>query len=89
MEQNYCQSCGMPLDEKHYSTNKDGSINKEYCNYCFDNGSFKQDFTMDEMINHCAQFIDEYNKDAEIKVTKEEAIKQMKQFFPQLKRWKN
>ena len=40
------------------------------------------------MINHCAQFVDEFNKDSEIKMTKEEAIANMKQFFPQLKRWK-
>ena len=29
---------------------------------------------MDEMIEHCAQFVEEFNKDSEQKVTKEEAI---------------
>ena len=43
---------------------------------------------MDEMINQCAQFVDEFNKGSEVKMTKEEAIANMKQFFPMLKRWK-
>lgn len=36
---------------------------------------------MDEMIDHCAQFVDEFNKDSEMKMTKEEAVANMKQFF--------
>ena len=43
---------------------------------------------MDEMIDHCALFVDEFNKDSEMKMTKEEAVANMKQFFPLLKRWK-
>ena len=50
---------------------------------------FTQDCTMDEMIEHCAQFVEEFNKDSEQKVTKEEAIAMMKQEFPKLKRWQN
>lgn len=88
MEQNFCQSCGMPLCEKHYSTNKDGSVNTEYCNYCYKDGEFTADITMDEMIEHCVQYLDEFNKDSEKQFTKEEAIAQMKEFFPHLKRWK-
>ena len=42
---------------------------------------------MDEMIVHCAQFVDEFNKDSEQKMTKEQAIEQMKMYFPKLKRW--
>ncbi len=89
METNYCQSCGMPLDsEKVLGTNTDGSSNKEYCCYCFAEGKFTSNCTMDEMIAQCANFVDEFNKDSEVKYTKEEAIVQMKQFFPTLKRWK-
>jgi hypothetical protein len=43
---------------------------------------------MDEMIEKCLGLLDEFNKDSEIKLTKEEARIQMKAFFPQLKRWK-
>ena len=38
---------------------------------------------------YCCQYLDEFNKDCEVKYTKEEAIKEMRKFFPQLKRWKN
>lgn len=39
------------------------------------------------MINHCAQFVEEFNKDTEVPYTREEAIAQMKLYFPTLKRW--
>ena len=45
------------------------------------------DCTMDQMIDHCAQFVDEFNKDADFHYTKEEAVANMKLFFPTLKRW--
>lgn len=88
MEQKFCQSCGMPLNATgDHGTNADKSLNDDYCTYCFQNGAFTQDMTMDEMINHCAQFVEEFNKDAEQKMTKEQAIVQMKEYFPHLKRW--
>ena len=43
---------------------------------------------MDEMIEHCAQFVDEVNKNLPQPITKEEYIGQMKQYFPHLKRWR-
>lgn len=88
METKFCQSCGMPLmEEKELGTNADGSKNEEYCVYCFKDGQFTQDYTMDEMIVHCAQFVEEFNEGSGQKLTKEEAINQMKAFFPNLKRW--
>lgn len=88
MEQQFCQSCGMPLTEEHYSKNADGSVNMEYCAYCYKDGTFSENITMDQMIEHCLEYIDDFNKDSETKMTKEEAREQMKQFFPMLKRWK-
>lgn len=89
MEQIFCQSCGMPMTAtEHFGTNEGGSAHSDYCVYCFKEGQFTQDLTMDEMIEHCAEFVDEFNKNSAQKLTKEEAISQMKQFFPQLKRWK-
>ena len=88
-EQKFCQSCGMPLaDANDLGTNADGSANDEYCKYCFAGGRFVQECTMDEMIEHCAQFVAEFNKDSDRKLTREEAIGQMKMFFPHLKRWR-
>ena len=45
-ETKFCQSCGMPLDSKDVcGTNQDGSINEEYCIYCYKDGAFVDDCT--------------------------------------------
>ena len=78
----------MPLTEEVLGTNADGSKNEDYCMYCYKNGKFLQDFTMEEMIEHCAQFVGAVNEGLEKPITKEEYIGQMKTYFPQLKRWR-
>ena len=55
MEQKFCQSCGMPLTDEVLGTNADGTKNEDYCMYCYKDGKFLQDCTMDEIIEHCAQ----------------------------------
>ena len=42
---------------------------------------------MDEMIEHCSQFIDEVNKSLPQPVTREQYKAQMREYFPYLKRW--
>ena len=88
MEQKYCQSCGMPLTDEVLGTNADGSKNEEYCMYCYKDGAFTNDYTMEEMIEFCSQFVDEVNKNMPKPMTKEEYKGMMRQFFPTLKRWK-
>ena len=98
MEQNFCQSCGMPLTDDVLGTNADGTKNEDYCMYCYKDGKFLQDCTMEEMIEHCAQFFAEQsgkaervnavNEGLEKPITKEEYIGMMKSYFPQLKRWR-
>ena len=83
----FCQSCGMPLTDEILGTNADGSKNEDYCIYCYKDGKFLQDCTMDEMIEHCAQFVGAVNEGLEKPITKEEYIGQMKMYFPHLKRW--
>ena len=84
----FCQSCGMPLTKNEdCGTNADGSINFDYCQYCYKDGKFLQDCTMDEMIEHCSQFINEVNKQMPKPMTKEEYKDMMRGFFPMLKRW--
>lgn len=77
----------MPLTEEVLGTNADGSKNEEYCIYCYKDGKFLQECTMDEMIERCAQFVNEVNKGLPKPITKEEYIGQMKMYFPHLKRW--
>lgn len=50
---NFCQSCGMPMDKDpgHGGTNADGSKNLKYCSYCFEMGSFHDtSMKVDDMV---------------------------------------
>ena len=84
-----CQSCGMPLTDDNKGTNADGTQNEDYCIYCYKDGKFTQNMTMEQMIDHCAQFTDEINKQSGQNLTPEQAKEMMRRFFPHLKRWKN
>jgi len=79
-----CQSCGMSLeDEKELGKNSDSSNNEDYCCYCFSNGRFIKDETLEEMIESCIPFrISDDCPDAET------ARAKMMKYMPNLKRWK-
>ena len=80
----FCQSCGMPMQKcEDFGTNKDGGKNEDYCVYCYKDGVFTADMTMDEMIAYCAEHVDDWD----MEMTKEEAIAMMRENFPKLKRW--
>ena len=66
----------------------DSGKSQDYCHCCYADGHFTKECTMDEMIELNLNYLDEFNKDSEVKYTVEEARKTMKEFFPQLKRWK-
>ena len=59
--------------------------------YAFTNkdGAFTRDCTMEEMIDLCAQFVDEVNKNMPRPMTQEEYKQMMRQYFPKLKRWES
>ena len=78
----------MPLTDEVLGTNADGTKNEDYCMYCYKDGQFLQDCTMEEMMEHCAQFVNAVNEGLEKPITKEEYIGMMKSYFPQLKRWR-
>ena len=90
MEENmkFCQSCGMPLTDQLLGTNADGSKNEEYCIYCYKDGAFTSDFTMEEMVEFCAQFVDDFNKDSGQNLSREEYKAMLHQYYPNLKRWR-
>ncbi|MCL2512435.1 MAG: zinc ribbon domain-containing protein [Oscillospiraceae bacterium] len=82
--QKICQCCAMPLtNAEDFGTNADGSKNGDYCKYCYENGSFGEEKTMEEVIEICIPFCLEAGayKDAET------ARAAMTGFFPTLKRW--
>lgn len=83
----FCQSCGMPLDKDEViETNVDGSKNCDYCIYCYKEGAFTLDCTMEEMIGISLTHMKEIFKDAP-DFNEQEALNNMNSFFPKLKRW--
>lgn len=86
MEEKYCQSCGMPMGQTDelYGTEQDGRKSKDYCQHCYQNGTFTAPVTMDQMIDICVPFVVQANSE----MSENEARTMMQQFFPHLKRWK-
>lgn len=84
----FCQSCGMPLSvPEHFGTNEGGSRNMDYCRFCYQDGRFTANLSMDEMIEVCAEYIDQWKLPDNRKISQDEAIDLMKEQFPLLKRW--
>lgn len=82
--QNFCQSCAMPLyNDEVLGTNADGSKNEDYCIYCFKDGEFTSDMSMEEMRDFCIDKMCECHPDMD----KAEASAMMSEVFPKLKRW--
>ena len=48
-----CQCCGMPLEDDILGRETDGTLNEDYCKWCYDEGAFLTDCTMEEMIDLC------------------------------------
>ena len=86
-ETKFCQSCGMPLNDEVLGTNADGSKSDDYCIYCYRDGAFIGDFTMEEMVEYCSMFVDEYNKNTGQNLTACQYKEVLRQFYPTLKRW--
>lgn len=83
MEKRICQSCAMPLEsDDQLGTEKDGSINQDYCKYCYKDGEFVDKVSMEEYIEMCSQFGEQAG------MTNEQMREYCKQVFPTLKRWK-
>ena len=57
-----CQSCGMPFyQEKDHGTEADGSLSADYCSWCYANGAFLEDETLEELIDAAAQGLSKRN----------------------------
>ena len=81
-QQLVCQCCGMPLEDSMISREKDGTLNEDYCQWCYADGNFTyQD--MDTLINFCAGHMANEN------FSEEQVRTYMKQMLPGLKYWRN
>lgn len=81
---NICQSCGMPMHHlSDFGTNKDDTINMDYCHFCFLKGKF---------IDHGISLEQKIEKNIgiahEAGMTLEEATLLARETLPTLKRWK-
>ena len=84
MEENICQSCTMPMaGPEQMGREKDGSINSDYCCYCYKDGAFgNPSETLEEMIQTSVPLMVEQGMDAL------QAKAHLQSILPGLKRWK-
>ena len=79
-----CQSCGMEMSKpEEFGTEANGSANQDYCCYCYQNGVFEEDMTLEEMIETCAKIA----VDSEEVKSLDEARTTLREQLPKLKRW--
>ena len=76
-----CQCCGMPLEDELISRDKDGSLNENYCKWCYADGTYTYS-NMDDLIDVCVKHM------VNESFTEEQARGYMKQLLPQLDYWK-
>ncbi|MGX8692186.1 MAG: zinc ribbon domain-containing protein [Clostridia bacterium] len=76
-----CQCCGMPLEDEIISRNRDGSLNEDYCKWCYADGTYTY-HDMDDLIDVCVpNMVNET-------FSEEQARAYMKQVLPKLDYWK-
>lgn len=71
-----------------FGTDSDGTSNREYCHYCYQNGAFTRDVTVDEMLETNLQFLDHWNAETGNSFTVDEARPLLREFLSTLKRWR-
>ena len=76
-----CQCCGMPLEDEIIGRNSDGTLNEDYCKWCYADGTYTYS-SMDELIDVCVPMMTKEG------FTEEQARAYMKQTLPGLDYWK-
>jgi transcriptional regulator with XRE-family HTH domain len=76
-----CQCCGMPLEDAFIGRNKDGSLNEDYCQWCYADGTYTYS-DMDDLIRVCVPNMVKQG------FTEDQARSYMKQMLPTLDYWK-
>lgn len=75
-----CQSCGMPIVPDEMGRFPDGKLNEHYCKWCWDQGKFTSDCTLEEMVEQCLPHMPFG--------TPEENRVFLQELLPTLERWK-
>ena len=76
-----CQCCGMPLEDLIIGRNKDGTLNEDYCQWCYADGTYTYS-NMDDLIEVCVANMAGEN------FTEDQARAYLKEALPQLDYWK-
>ena len=76
-----CQCCGMPLEDSIIGRNQDGSLNEDYCQWCYADGTYTYS-DMDDLIRVCVPNMVKQG------FSEDQARAYMKQILPTLDYWK-
>ena len=76
-----CQCCGMPLEDSIISREQDGTMNEQYCKWCYADGQYQYS-DLDDLIDVCVKHManETFSEDA--------ARAYLRQTLPQLDYWK-
>ena len=76
-----CQCCGMPLEDEIIGRNHDGTLNEDYCKWCYADGTYTYS-DMDDLIDVCVPHMVREG------FSEEQARTFMKEKLPKLDYWK-
>lgn len=84
MPEHYCQSCGMMFTAPdQHGHEADGTEVEDFCRWCYDDGAYTYETTMEDMIEDCAPRMAEA-----MGWTVDESASLLGTVLPTLKRWK-
>jgi transcriptional regulator with XRE-family HTH domain len=76
-----CQCCGMPLDDTILAKNADGSLNEDYCQWCYADGTYTYS-DMSDLIEVCVKNM------VNDRFPEEQARSYLRKVLPTLDYWK-
>ena len=76
-----CQCCGMPLEDSVLSREPDGSLNEEYCKWCYADGKFAYT-DLETLIDFCTEHM------SNEKWPKDQARAYFEEALPKLGYWR-
>ena len=83
MPEHYCQSCGMMFTAPdQHGHEADGTETEDFCRWCYDQGAYTYETTMEEMIEDCAPRMAEY-----MNWSVDECASLLGAILPTLRRW--